>query len=164
MAADRGASPWRKLPRLWVIQARLDLIWVLRDVKMFLMWTFADSVMTVAGVTAMWLLSERFGGIGHWTRLQVLFLLGYGAVVTGIVDTFFGFNVSYISRRVGRGQLDHTLIIPQPVWVSLLTEGFVPFSGSAILLPGAALLTWATHRLHLVSVPGWLALLALNLG
>src|SRR5579862_2713708 len=96
---------WRKLPRLWALHARLDLLWVLRDFKMFLMWTFADSIMTVAGVTAMWLLSERFGGIGHWTRTQVLFLLGYGAVVTGIVDTFFGFNVAYVSRRVGRGQL-----------------------------------------------------------
>ena len=81
----------------------------------------------------------------------------------GIVDCFFGFNVAYVSRDSAGGQLDHTLIMPQPVWVSFLTEGFLPISGSAILAPGVGLLAWSTHRLHLALSPGWVALLALNL-
>jgi ABC-2 type transport system permease protein len=47
--------------------------------------------------------------------------------------------------------------------MALLTEGFMPFSGSAILLPGCGLMLWAIHRLSLPVSPGWLALLALNL-
>lgn len=153
----------RKLLRLWALYARMDMIWVLRDMKTFLMWTVTDSVINIATITGMWLLAERFNGIGPWSRLQVLFLLGYGAVVTGLIETFFGFNVAFISRRVGRGQMDHTLIQPQPLWLSLLTEGFVPFAGGTILLPGAALLAWAIHALRLGASPVWLLLLGMSL-
>ncbi len=152
-----------KLLRLWALYARMDLIWVLRDMKTFLMWTVTDSVINIATITGMWLLAERFNGIGQWSRPEVLFLLGYGAVVTGLIETFFGFNVAFISRRVGRGQMDHTLIQPQPLWLSLLTEGFVPFAGGTILLPGAVLLAWAIHALRLAASPLWLLLLGLSL-
>ena len=74
---------------------------------------------------------------------QVLFMLGYATVVSGLMNMFFGYNVLFISRRLGRGQLDHTLIQPQPIWLSLLTEGFMPFSGSPMLLPGIALMVWS---------------------
>jgi ABC-2 type transport system permease protein len=47
--------------------------------------------------------------------------------------------------------------------MGLLTEGFMPFSGSALLLPGFGLLLWAACRLALSVSPAWLALLALNL-
>ncbi len=153
----------KRLLRLWGLYARMDLLWVARDVRMFMIWTFTDSVMNVASITAMWLLAERFDGIGHWSKLQVLFMLGYGATVTGLIDTFCGYNVSFISRRLGRGQLDHTLIQPQPIWLSLLTEGFVPFSGSAILLPGIALLIWAARTLRLPHGFSWNLLLAVSL-
>lgn len=160
---NQGIRSGFKLLRLWALYGKMDLLWVARDLKMFLMWTFADGIMSVASITAMWLLSERFGGLGVWTRPQVLFLLGYGAVATGLVDGLFGYNISYISRRLGRGQLDHLLIQPQPIWMALLTEGFVPFSGAAILLPGALLLAGSIYWLHLPLSVGWCLLLALNL-
>jgi ABC-2 type transport system permease protein len=90
-------------------------------------------------------------------------MLGYATLVSGLLNMFFGYNVLTISRRLGRGQLDHTLIQPQPLWMSILTEGFMPFSSSAVVMPGIGLLVWAASELELAVTPGWLALLALNL-
>ena len=71
------------------------------------------------------------------------------------MNMFFGYNVLTISRRLGRGQLDHTLVQPQPIWLSLLTEGFMPFSGSPVLLArqsgcwsgSTSQLRWRSRRL-----------------
>ena len=155
-------SALRRIGRLWAMYARLDLIWITRDLKMFLMWMVADSILSVATITGIWLLSERFGGIGIWNRAQIVFLLGYAATVGALIDMFFGFNVAYISRRLGRGQFDHTLIQPQPVWMALLTDGFAPFSASAMLFPGIGLMAWAGHRLGLHVSPLWLLGLGLS--
>ena len=149
--------------RLWALYGRMDLLWVLRDAGNFLMYVGTETIMSVAAVTGMWLVSERFDGIGHWSKLQVLFLLGYGATANGLIEMLFGFNFAYISRKVGRGQLDHLLVQPQPLWLALLTEGFVPFTGAAMLLPGGTLLAWSIHALAIPITPGWLVLLLLSL-
>ncbi|HUS14807.1 MAG TPA: ABC-2 family transporter protein, partial [Chloroflexia bacterium] len=135
----RGGAPARIL-RLWRMYAYLDFMFVTRDLKLMLTWYVSDAVINVAAVTGTLLLAERFAGIGGWSKWQVIFMLGYATVVSGILGTLFGYNVLFISRRVGRGQLDHTLVQPQPIWMALLTEGFMPFSGSSILLSGLALL------------------------
>ncbi|MBR0387692.1 MAG: ABC-2 family transporter protein, partial [Clostridia bacterium] len=62
---------------------------------------------------------------------------------------FGGFNVLHISRRIGRGQVDHMLIQPRPLIVQLLTEGFMPVSGSGGFLIGILLTILAWTRLHL---------------
>ena len=76
----------------------------------------------------------------------ILFMLGYALLVRGLIDILFAYNVGFISRRIGRGQLDHMLIQPQPIWMALLTEGFTPFSGSGMLLPGLGLLLLGRAR------------------
>jgi ABC-2 type transport system permease protein len=153
----------RRLFRLWKVYAYLDILLLTRDLKTFLMWYLSDMVMNAAAVTGMLLLAERFAGIGIWTKYQVLFMLGYAAVVGGIIATFFSYNVSMISRRLGRGQFDHTLIQPQPIWMSLLTEGFSPTFGTAMLLPGIGLMLWAGSRLALPVSLAWIGLLGLSL-
>jgi ABC-2 type transport system permease protein len=90
-------------------------------------------------------------------------MLGFAAVSTGLLEVFFSFNVRFISRRIGRGQLDHNLIQPMPMLVVLLTEGFMPFSGAAQLVPGTFLLLWSGSRLDLPLTPEWLALFVANL-
>jgi ABC-2 type transport system permease protein len=161
--AARPVSNCRKLLRLWALYARMDLLWVLRDARTFMLYVIPETIMNVAAVTGMWLLAVRFDGIGHWSRLQVLFLLGYGATAGGLLEVLFGFNVAYISRKLGRGQLDHILIQPQPIWLALLTEGFVPFTGAALVLPGVSLLIWSIHALAIPATPVWLAVLLLDL-
>ena len=159
MAAENA----RRLLRLWRVYAYLDFMWMTRDLRFFVHCFFSDAVLNLAAVTGTFLLAERFSGIGAWSRDQVVFLLGYGMAVSGVLDTFFSFNVLHISRRLGRGQLDHTLVQPQPVWMALLTEGFMPFSGSAVLLPACGLLCWSGSRLELPLSAVWISLFFLHL-
>jgi len=152
-----------RLLRLWRVYAYLDFMWMTRDLRFFLHCFFSDAILNIAAVTGTFLLAERFSGIGVWSRDQVIFLLGYGMAVGGLLDTFFSFNVLHISRRLGRGQLDHTLIQPQPVWMALLTEGFMPFSGSAVLLPAFGVLAWSARALQLSISADWLVLFFIHL-
>ncbi|MGE5654976.1 MAG: ABC-2 family transporter protein, partial [Bacillota bacterium] len=79
---------------------------------------------------------------------QILFMLGYACLVDGVIATFFGMNnIAYISRPIGRGQLDHKLIQPVPLWMQFLTEGFIPFSGSSMLFCGTGITVLALDRL-----------------
>ena len=153
----------RHLTGLWRVQAYLDLMWMTQDWKLFLLYYSADLFLNIAAVTGVLFLAERFDGIGVWTKPQVIFMLGYAMMVRGIMEMFFGYNVFSISRRLGRGQLDHTLIQPHPVWMALLTEGFMPFSGTASLIPGVFLMAWSSMMLALTPTIPWLALLLLNL-
>jgi ABC-2 type transport system permease protein len=141
----------------------MDLMFMTRDLKLVLTYYISDVISNTASVAATLLLAERFDGIGAWTKFQIVFMLGYATAVSGIMWTFFNYNALHISRRLGRGQLDHTLIQPQPIWMALLTEGFTPFSSSAILIPGFMLMIWATVKLSLAVTPAWLAMVALNL-
>jgi ABC-2 type transport system permease protein len=169
MADDSGSGHWplttalQRLIRLWCVSAYLDLMWLTRDLKQFLFYWLSDLVLNIAAVTATVMLADRFAGIGAWSKEQVLFMLGYATLVKGLLELLFGYNVLYISRRLGRGQLDHTLLQPQPLWLALLTEGFVPFSGSAIMLTGLGLITWAAGHLSLSISFTWVARLLLSL-
>lgn len=153
----------RRIVHLCRLYAWLDLTWVTRNPSFFFTYVLSDLVVNLAAVSSTLVLAERFGGIGPWSREQILFLLGFAMLARALVDALFGYNVAVISRRVGRGQLDHTLIQPQPLWLSLLTDGFAPFSGGIGVLPGLALLLWTSAKLHLAPTPAWLALAALNL-
>ena len=133
----------RTLAARWRVQAHLDFMWMTKDLRFFLINVVADVILNLAGVTAVFLLAERFGGIGHWSRDQIIFMLGYAALVRGFLDVGFSYNVLHISRRIGRGQLDHLLVQPQPLWIGLLTEGFMPFSGCWSLLTGIGITAWA---------------------
>lgn len=148
--------------RQWRLFAWMDLTWLTRNLSFFLTYFLSDVTLGIATVTATFLLAERFDGIGSWSTPRIMFMLGYATLVRGVEDTFFNFNVAAISRRIGRGQLDHVLIQPRPIWLTLLTEGFTPFSDSAVLLPGVGLLVWASARLTLTVSPGWLALALVN--
>jgi len=149
--------------QLWQVHGAMDVRWMLRDIRTLLTFVIADSLSSIASASAIFLLAERFGAIGRWRADQIVFMLAYAMVVSGLPYLFFNYNVSYISRRVGRGQWDHTLIQPNPIWMSLLTEGFSPFSAIMAVLPGLALLAWAIPRAAPPLTLGWLALLLLNL-
>jgi len=162
MAAERAPSGLRKLLALWALYARMDVLWVGRSVKTSVTWYFGDLLLGLSGVTWSFLLAERFGGIGVWSPPQVVFMLGLALIVRGSVEFGFGWNVAFPSRRIGRGQLDHTLLMPQPIWMTIASDGFCPASGSGQLLAGSAVIAWAVHALALPVDAAWLALLALH--
>ena len=163
MEDRRAPHTLRRLFQLWRCYAILDLTWIARGPQLFVTYFLSDLLLNVALVSGTLLLAERFEGIGPWSKMQVVFLLGYGTTVNGLAEMFFGWNVLMISRRIGRGQFDHLLIQPVPLWMSLVTEGFLPFSGSTVVLTGGALGGWALLRLHLAITPGWIVLLLVNL-
>jgi ABC-2 type transport system permease protein len=161
-AGKMPARP-RQLLRLWGWYAALDLLYVARGPDVGIPYLVSELVFALAAITATFLLAERFDGIGAWTRPQVLFLLGYTLLVRGLVDTLFSNNIAFISRRIGRGQLDHMLVQPLPLWMILLTEGFAPVVGATMLIPGLGLLVWSAIELHLSISLAWCGLLAVHL-
>jgi ABC-2 type transport system permease protein len=163
MVGSERPGSVRRLLQLWRVYAYLDFMFLTRDPRSFLWYALSDLALSLAAVTATLLLAARFDGIGDWSRDQVLFMLGFAVVVGGIHDLFFGYNIKFISRRIGRGQLDHLLVQPQPLWQGLVTEGFLPFSASGTLLVGVGLLAWATANVTTLVSANWVALLLANL-
>jgi ABC-2 type transport system permease protein len=141
----------------------MDVLYVARGPRVALTYYFSDLIRGAAAATATFLLAQRFDGIGTWTKAEVLFLLAYAIFVRMLIDLFFNYNLAHVSRRIGRGQLDHLLIQPQPLWVSLVTEGFAPATGSGMLLPAALLFGAASQQLDLALTPGWCALFVVEL-
>lgn len=140
----------RQMVRLWRIYGKLDLTWFLRDTKYCVLAIIADIVANVSAIAAVFLLAERFGNIGGMTRDQILFMLGYACVIDGVILMFFSMNnVAWISRLIGRGQLDHRLIQPVPLWMQFATEGFIPVSGNSMLLCGILIIMYAARKLML---------------
>ena len=155
-------KPLPRMLRLWRLYATMDLLYLARGTQAALTYYASDLLIGLAAITATFLLAERFDGIGAWTRPQVLFMLGYALLVRGLVNTFFNYNLAHISRRIGRGQLDHVLIQPQPMWMALLTEGFAPITGAGMLIPALILLIAAGRELGLSPSAGWLALFTID--
>lgn len=154
-------STLRRLVRLWALYARMDAGWFLRDTKYCLINIATDVISNLSAVSGVFLLSQKFGGIGGMGKDEILFMLGYSCMLDGIFLLFFMMaNVGHISRRIGRGQMDHMLIQPVPLWMQLITEGLIPVSGSSMLVCGAALTAYAASRLHLAVTPLGLAALA----
>jgi ABC-2 type transport system permease protein len=154
----------KRLFQLWALYARMDAGWFLRDTMYCLVNIASDVIGNLTAMAGVFLLSQRFGGIGGMSSGQVLFMLGYACMVDGVVLLFFMMcNVGNISRRIGRGQMDHMLIQPLPLWMQLATEGFIPVSGNSKLLCGAALTAYAACTLHIAATPGWLVSLTVSL-
>jgi ABC-2 type transport system permease protein len=159
----RKHSTIARLLQLWRLAAEMDLIWLTRDYKTALIYIFTDLVTSASAIMGMFLLAQRFDGVGPWSRSDVLFMLGYAMLVNTSLDMFFGFNIKTISRRIGRGQLDHVLIQPQPLWMALATEGFTPFEYPIVLALACGLLIVAGRGLGISITPLWFLFLLLNL-
>jgi ABC-2 type transport system permease protein len=153
----------KRLGQLWWVHGKMDALWMARDFAALLSFLLSDLIGATATVTATMLLAERFGGIGRWTTADMGFMLGYALLVNGLPLIFCNYNVAYVSRRIGRGQLDHSLLQPQPLALALLTEGFAPVSALMGLVPGLALLGWALGNGAHPAVPIWPLVLLLDL-
>lgn len=150
----------RSVFKLLKIYAKMDLNWLLQDLTSFAIVVISEALQNLSGMAGVLLLAIRFGGVGGLSADEVLFMLGFFELADGLAFTLFGnYNVMHISRRVGRGQVDHMLIQPRPLWMQLLTEGFMPFSGSYGLIIGAILTGIAVARLDIALTPLWFLLL-----
>ena len=153
----RGLSAYFRLLGLY---ARMDLNWLMQDTVTVAIIVVSEALQNIASMAGVLLLAVRFGGVGGMSADEVLFMLGFYELASGLCFMLFGnFNVMHISRRIGRGQVDHMLIQPRPLLLQLMTEGFMPFSGSSGFLIGAALTAIAVRRLGIALTPRWLLLL-----
>jgi hypothetical protein len=75
----------RRILQLWRLHAALDLGSVTQDLKTFVTYVFSDLITTTAAVTATLLLAARFAGIGRWTQVQIVFMLGYAIIAGGVL-------------------------------------------------------------------------------
>ena len=146
----------RRILSLYALYARMDLDFLIRDVRIALMAITADLLSNLAGVSAIFLLAWRFDGVGGMSRWDVLFMLGYVTCVTCLYQLFFSNNNGHVSRRIGRGQVDHMFLQPLPFTVQLLTDGFIPFTGSQNLFFGMGISLWALHGMGRVINPLWI--------
>ncbi len=150
--AGRG----RTVFRLFRIYARMDLQWLLRDTRYFLIQMGADAVSIAASVSGMLLLAARYQGLGGMDGHALLFMMGYSTLVYGLYLIFFGSNnAGQISRTIGRGQLDHCMLQPVPLWAQLITQGFAPFSGGMTFLTGIGMMAFATGGMELAVSWRW---------
>ena len=144
------ADNLKDLFKLWKLYARMDLNWLMQDLSGAAIIMASDLIGALASLSGVLLLAMRFGGVGGLSADEVLFMLGFYRLSDGLGMVLFGnYNVLHISRRIGRGQVDHMLIQPRPLWVQLLTEGFMPFTGGAGMLVGIVLTALAASRLSL---------------
>ena len=149
------ADKIKRLLSLYVLYAKMDLAWLLRDKTFAVLAILADMASNLSSITGVFLLAWRFDGIGGMCRFQVLFMLAYGTIITGIFQTLCsGGNTGHISRRIGRGQFEHMFIQPMPLPMQLVTEGFIPFTGSSNLISGTILMIVAKSNLDVV-LPWW---------
>src|SRR6266487_2855198 len=101
--------------RLFGAGARLNAIRILRTRGQAIAHTLTDFIWHSGAMLAPILVAIRFGHIGPWPVDAVVFMLAYGAVVASLMDALAD-GPWVISQRIGRGQLDHSLLQPQPLW------------------------------------------------
>ena len=141
---------------LLAIYAKIDLMWLLRDTKYALAAITADIISNLSMVSSVYLIAIRFGGIGGMSVDEVLFMMAYSTITTGIFILFGSGNNIHISRIIGRGQLEHMFMQPLTLKTQLLTSGFVPFTGSSNFIIGCILLITAINRLQLQITLWWI--------
>ncbi|MDD4095783.1 MAG: ABC-2 family transporter protein [Oscillospiraceae bacterium] len=149
----------RRILGLYGIAAKMDLAWLLRDTKYAIAVIFADLISNLATVSSVFLISVRFGGIGGMSSDEVLFMMAYSTMITGIFIMFGAANNIHVSRIIGRGQLEHMFIQPIPLKVQLATIGFAPFTGGTNFIVGTILMVIAATRVDLHVTPQWVLLL-----
>lgn len=153
----------KTLFRFYKIYAKMDLLWFLRDTRYCLLFMVSDLICLLCSMSGIFLLAARFGGLGGMEGQEILFMLGFASVTDGIYMLFFmSNNTGQISRIIGRGQLDHTMVQPAPLWIQLLSQGFAPVSSCGTLIMGIGISAYAVHGLALSVTPLWLLFFVVN--
>lgn len=142
--------------------ARLALEPFLRGGWQAIGWVLGELIIAVSGVTAPLMIVSTFGAIGPWDSSSLQLLVGIALCGRGLASIFSGSQVMMISRKIARGQLDHQLIQPMPLWKSLASEGFSPFDLAVTFLLGVAVLANAAVNLDVPLSLTWTGALAAN--
>lgn len=134
------------------VYAKMDLLWLLRDTKYCILQIFADIVSVISTVLALMCLAMKFENIGGFSYYQLLLMFGIATSVHGIYNMFFAnYNNGMVSRIIGRGQIEHYIIQPIPIWIQIITRGFAPFSGNSQFFLSIVLIVFSLKKLGILS-------------
>jgi ABC-2 type transport system permease protein len=158
-----GRTTIKRIMSLFAISAKMDLVWLFRDTKYAIVAILSDAISNISVVSGVYLIALRFGGIGGMNVDEVLFMMAYSTIITGLFIMFGASNNIHISRIIGRGQLEHLFIQPLSLKVQLITCGFMPFTGSSNFIIGCVMLAIAAGRLKLKITPWWILMLVVYL-
>lgn len=156
-------STGTSLAALLAANGRLGLEPFLRGGWQAIGWVVGETLINLSTVAGTLLLVGRFAGIGLWGSVDLYFMLAFILIAQGIANVFSGRNVLMISRKIGRGQLDHALLQPLPLWKALAAEGFSPFDLLVTLIVGVSALIWTITELPQAHDVLWLGALLLNI-
>lgn len=124
-----------------------------------LVWMFGELVLAISSIVPSLAMAFALGRIGEWTRDDLVFLAGFVLTARGLAQVAGAGNILMISRKIGRGQLDHNLLQPLPLWKSLIVEGFGSLDLIVSQLFGVACLCWGLTYVARGSAAWWLALI-----
>ncbi len=125
-----------------------------------LVWMIGELVLAISSIVPSLAMAFALGHIGEWTQGDLVFLVGFVLTARGLAQVIGGGNILMISRKIGRGQLDHNLLQPLPLWKSLIVEGFGSLDLIVSQLLGVGCLCWGLTYVAQGSAAWWLALLA----
>ncbi len=153
----------KKILKLILIYSKMDLSWLLRDLKFASLAISCDFICTVASVASIFLLAFKFEGIGNMNEYEVLFMLAYFTIVNGLFQMLVSFNMGNFSRVIGRGQLEHMLIQPVSLPVQIMTTGIIPFTGGSSFVSGLIMLVFSIVNLEIILTWWWVLLLVASI-
>lgn len=152
----------KRIFKLWKLYARMDWVYTTQDPFTACVTILCETIMALSSFAGVALLAVQFGGVGSLTSAEVLVMLSFHIFAKGLESMLFGnYNVGQISRRIGRAQVDHMMIQPLPIWMQLLTEGFMPVSGCESMLCGLIALILFVPDAGVCVTPVWIALLVI---
>lgn len=135
------------------IYAKMDGLWMLRDTKYCILQIVADIISVSATIIAMIILSIQFNGLGGLTHYQTMLMFGIATNVQGLYNLFFAnYNNGMVSRIIGRGQIEHYMVQPVPIWIQIATRGFAPFSANSQFLISLVLIVYSMKELRILTV------------
>lgn len=121
-------------------------------------WVVGETLINFATIVGTLLLASRFNGIGPWSTGDLVFMMGFLLMARGFANVFAGQQVLMISRKIGRGQLDHLLLQPVRLWKALMAEGFSPFDLALTMLVGGVMVGWSATQLDIHIDLLWIAM------
>lgn len=153
------------LLRSYKIYARMDFLWLIRDTKYCLLQILADLISSLSSILIILQLAKRFQNIGGLDYYELVLMLGISVAVFGLYDMFFAnYNNGLVCRIIGRGQIDHYLIQPVPLFIQIITRGFAPFSGSSQLIMAVIMITLALRKLSRLTLSNMVSALICSVG
>lgn len=120
----------------------------------FLFDAFSTALVTGVSFLTIFLVLQKFDGIGGWKLWEVAFLYGMVETAFGLMDMLFsGFDPSFFGNRVRLGTFDQMLLKPVNIYLQVFGSEFL-LRRLGRILQGLVVLTLAIANLDIAWTAG----------